>query len=347
MECLQTLAVPPAVGRWLSPADQNPQGAKTVMLGYGYWQRRFGGERTAIGRAINVDGETRTIVGVMPRGFRMVDQEFDILVPLALDPTNQKLGGFGYYGIGRLKPGVTLQQANADIAPLVNVWMDSWSNGPHTYPHYYDIWHITPNFRPLKQLVVGDVGSVLWLVIGTVGLVMLVACTNVANLLLVRAESRHQELAIRAALGAGRARIARELLVESLVLGLIGGAVSHRRRLRRPAASRRHWPGGAAPPQRSRSRRPLARLHAPALGILRPALRLNSGLQIRALRRFAQAGRFQPHGQRRPRLPPFARHARCCASGHGAGAHGLLAAHDPHLRRVAQCRAGIRRPQPH
>ncbi|MFZ0302933.1 MAG: ABC transporter permease [Terracidiphilus sp.] len=223
---LQTLAVPPAVGRWLSPADQNPQGAKTVMLGYGYWQRRFGGERTAIGRAINVDGETRTIVGVMPRGFRMVDQEFDILVPLALDPTNQKLGGFGYYGIGRLKPGVTLQQANADIAPLVNVWMDSWSNGPHTYQHYYDIWHITPNFRPLKQLVVGDVGSVLWLVLSTVGLVMLVACTNVANLLLVRAESRHQELAVRSALGAGRARIARELLVESLVLGLIGGAVA-------------------------------------------------------------------------------------------------------------------------
>ena len=223
---LQTLAVPPAFGRWFTPADQDPNGAKSVMLGYGYWQRRFGGDRTAIGRAINVDGETRTIVGVMPRGFRMVDQEFDILVPLALDPTNQKLGGFGYNGIGRLKPGVTLQQGDADIAPLINVWMDSWSNGPHTYQHYYDIWRITPNFRPLKQLVIGNVGSVLWLVMSTVGLVMLVACTNVANLLLVRAESRHQELAVRSALGAGRARIARELLVESLVLGLVGGAVA-------------------------------------------------------------------------------------------------------------------------
>jgi predicted permease len=223
---LQTLGVPPAVGRWFSPADQDPRGAKSVMLGYGYWQRRFGGDRTAIGRAINVDGETRTIVGVMPRGFRMVDQEFDILIPLALDATNQRLGGFGYNGIGRLKPGVTVLQANADIAPLMSVWMDSFSNGPHTYQHYYDSWHITPNFRPLKQLVIGDVVSVLWLVMSTVGLVMLVACTNVANLLLVRAEGRHQELAVRSALGAGRARIARELLVESLVLGLVGGAVA-------------------------------------------------------------------------------------------------------------------------
>ena len=223
---LQTLAVPPAVGRWFNSADQDPNGAKSLMLGYGFWQRRFGGDRNMIGRAIEVDGETRTIVGVMPRGFRMINQDFDILVPLALDPTNEKLAGFGFNGIGRLKPGVTIEQADRDIAPLINVWMNSWTNGPHTYPHYYDIWRIKPNFLPLKQAVVGDVGSVLWVVMATLGLVMLVACMNVANLLLVRAESRHQELAIRSALGAGRARIARELLVESLVLGLLGGAAA-------------------------------------------------------------------------------------------------------------------------
>jgi predicted permease len=196
------------------------------MLGYGYWQRQFGGSASVIGQAVEVDGETRTIVGVMPRGFRMVDQEFDILVPLALDPANQKLAGFGFNGIGRLKPGVTLQRANADIAPLVNRWMDSWSKGPGTNPHYYEVWHIKPNFVLLKQLVIGDVGSVLWIVMATVSLVMVIVCANIANLLLVRAESRHQELSIRSALGAGRARIARELLVESVLLGLLGGAAA-------------------------------------------------------------------------------------------------------------------------
>jgi predicted permease len=196
------------------------------MLSHGYWQRRFGGDRSVIGRSIQVDAQTREIVGVMPRGFKMVDTDFDLLLPLAFDRRNQKLAPFGYEGIGRLKPGVNLAQADADVARLIPVWMDSWSNGPGTNPHWYERWKITPGFRPLKQRVVGDVGGVLWVVMATVGLVMLIACTNIANLLLVRAESRQQELAIRAALGAGRARIARELLTESVTLGLMGGVIA-------------------------------------------------------------------------------------------------------------------------
>jgi predicted permease len=223
---LQTLSVPPLMGHWFTQAEQDPHGSKAVMLSYGYWQRKFGGDRYIIGRAIQVDAETRTIVGVMPRGFRLVDKDFDLLVPMALDHSHQILAGFGNNGIARLKDGVSTQQANADLARLIPKWMDSWSNGPGTNPHYYDRWKITPNLRPLKTLVIGNIGSVLWVVMGTVGLVMLVACTNVANLLLVRAEGRHQELAIRSALGAGRARIARELLVESVLLGLLGGAVA-------------------------------------------------------------------------------------------------------------------------
>jgi predicted permease len=223
---LQTLDVPPAVGRWLAQADQDPHGGKTVVLSYGYWQRRFGGDRSVIGRAIQVDAQTREIVGVMPRGFRLVDRDFDLLVPLALDRANQTLAGFGYYGIARLKPGIQIAQADADIGRLIAVWMDSWSNGPGTNPHYYERWRITPGFRSLKQQVIGSISGVLWVVMATVGLVMLIACTNVANLLLVRAESRHQELSIRAALGAGRMRIARELLIESVSLGLLGGVIA-------------------------------------------------------------------------------------------------------------------------
>jgi predicted permease len=223
---LETLAVPAAQGRLFSAVDQQPNGSKTVILSYGYWQRKFGGDPSVIGRTIQVDSIARQVVGVMPRGFRMVDKDFDLLEPLALDRNHQILAGFGFDGIARLRSGVSIPQANADIARLIPRWMDSWSNGPGTNPHYYEVWRITPNLRPLKQQVIGNIGSVLWVVMSTVGLVMLIACTNVANLLLVRAEGRHQELAIRSALGAGRARIARELLLESVLLGLLGGVCS-------------------------------------------------------------------------------------------------------------------------
>jgi predicted permease len=223
---LETLGVPPLLGRWLSAADQDPRGAKTVMLSYAYWQKRFGGDRGVLGRSIDVDGVTRTIVGVMPNGFHVVDDQFELIIPIGFDPTHETLAGFGFTGIGRLKPGVTLAQANADISRLIGVWMDEWTNGPGTNPHYYEVWRITPSFIPLKQAVVGDIGSVLWVVMATVGLVMLIACVNVANLLMVRAEARQQELSIRAALGAGRGRIARELMIESVMLGLLGGVIS-------------------------------------------------------------------------------------------------------------------------
>jgi hypothetical protein len=173
---LQSLAVPPLRGRWLSAADQDPNGAKSVMLSYGYWQRRFGGDPSVIGRSIQVDSQTRTIVGVMPRGFRMVDQNFDLIIPLGFDPHHETLAGFAFLGIGRLRPGISISQADADIARLVPFWMDSWTNGPGTNPHGYERWRITPVFRPLKQEIVGDVSKVLWVVMGTVGLVMLIVC---------------------------------------------------------------------------------------------------------------------------------------------------------------------------
>jgi len=222
---LQTFDVPPAVGRWLLQADHVPGGPQRVMLSYGYWQRRFGGSTTVVGQNITLDSQPREIVGVMPAGFQFVDADFDIVVPFAFDRGKLILAGFGFHGVARLKPGVAIAEANADIARMLPIWMDSFSNGPGTNPHIYETWKIIPMLRSLKQEVIGNVGELLWVVMGTIAVVMLIACANVTNLLLVRVEARQQELAVRAALGAGRARIVRGLLVESLMLGLMGGGV--------------------------------------------------------------------------------------------------------------------------
>jgi predicted permease len=222
---LQALDVPPAVGRWLSDADQVPRGPQRVMLSYGYWQRRFGGDPSVVGRTITVDARPREIVGVMHEGFRLVDTDFDVIVPLAFDRRNLILAGFGFDGVARLKPGMTIAEANADLTHMLPIWMDSWTNGPGTNPHFYETWKITPMIRPLKREVIGNVSDVLWVVMGTIGLVMLIACANVTNLLLVRVDARQQELAVRAALGASWGRIVRALLVESLMLGLMGGVL--------------------------------------------------------------------------------------------------------------------------
>lgn len=217
---LQALNVPPAVGRWLSQADQVPHGPERVMLSYGYWQRRFGGTQIAVGENIMLDSRPREIVGVMPKGFQIVSQDFDVMVPFAFERNNLSLAGFGYYGIARLKPGITISQANADMARMLPIWMDSWSNGPGQDSHIYETWKITPTIHPLKQEVIGNIGELLWVVMGTIGVVMLIACANVTNLLLVRVEARQQELALRAALGAGWARIVRILLLESVMLAM-------------------------------------------------------------------------------------------------------------------------------
>ncbi|HLW76937.1 MAG TPA: ABC transporter permease, partial [Bryobacteraceae bacterium] len=222
---LQALGVPPAIGRSLGPGDQSVDSPLTLMLGYAYWQRRFGGDPSVIGRNLTVGGRSMQIAGVMPAGFRFLNTDADLILPARFNRANLILAGFGYRGIARLKPGVTIEQANADLARLLPVWMASWSNGPGTNPKSYEVWRITPNLRPLKAEAIGNIASALWILMATIGVVLLIACANVANLLLVRAETRRQELAVRAALGAGWARIVHELLLESMLLGLIGGAI--------------------------------------------------------------------------------------------------------------------------
>jgi predicted permease len=222
---LDALQVQPAAGRWFSPTDDDPGSPSTVILTYGYWQRRLGGRDSAVGSSLTVDGKPRTIIGVMPSGFRFLSVNADLLFPMRFERNKIFLGNFSYQGIARLKPGVTLRQANADVARMLPTWLNAWPTPPGFSRSLFENAHLAPKVQPLKQEVVGDIGATLWVLMGTIGLVLLIACANVANLLLVRAGSRQQELAVRAALGAGWGRIARELLLESMALGVVGGAI--------------------------------------------------------------------------------------------------------------------------
>jgi predicted permease len=223
---LPLLGVRPMLGREFSREDDSPGTPETVMLTYGYWRRKFGGDGSVVGRTLVVDGTGRQVIGVLPRRFHFLDWEDPALVmPFRLDRSKTHLGNFSYEGVARLKPGITMEQANADVARMLPIVMSSFPAPPGFSIKLFEEARIGPNLRPLKQDVVGDVGNVLWVLMGSIAIVLLIACANVANLLLVRVEGRRQELALRAALGAGWGRIAGELLLEAVTLGLVGGAL--------------------------------------------------------------------------------------------------------------------------
>jgi len=224
-EILPMLGVRPALGRWFSARDDAPGSPPTMVLMYGWWQARFAGDRSVIGRSIVVDGVPREVTGVMPADFRFLDQDVSFAVPLQFDRNKAFLGQFQYPGIARLKPGVTIQQASADIARVIPIALHSFPPQPGLTVKVFEDVRLAPKLHFLKQSLVGDVGRTLWILMGTLGVVLLIACANVANLLLVRAEGRQHELAVRTALGARWTDIARELLMESLALGVLGGAL--------------------------------------------------------------------------------------------------------------------------
>ena len=223
---LPILGVAPALGRLFTRKDDSPGSPQTVLLSYGYWQKKFGGDRSVIGRSITVDGKPREMIGVLPMGFHFLDQQDAALIlPFQWDRSKVKLGNFSQRSLARLKPGVTMAQASADMARLLPVVLRSFPVPEGFSVSLFEKARIMPNLRPLKQDVVGDIGKVLWVLMGSIALVLLVACANVANLLLVRVEGRRQELAIRSALGAGWGRIAAELFFESVVLGVAGSLI--------------------------------------------------------------------------------------------------------------------------
>jgi predicted permease len=223
---LPILGIKPQLGRWFNRVDDSPSGPDTVMLSYDYWRRHFSSNRSVVGQTIRVDGKTRQVIGVMPKEFRFLDWEQPALfLPLRLDRSNTHLGEFSYQGVARLRSGVTMRQANSDVARMWPIVLNSFPAPPGFSLDLFKKARIEPNVRPLSQDVIGDVGKLLWVLMGSIGVVLLIACANVANLLLVRAESRHHELAVCAALGASPWRIAKQFLLESAVLGVLGSAL--------------------------------------------------------------------------------------------------------------------------
>ena len=222
-EFLSTLRVAPLLGRSFVAADDELGAPQTVILSYGYWQRRFGGAADALGKTMTINGTPHAVIGVLPQSFRFLQRPADILVPAGqVVRMIAAYGPMGERAIARLKPGVTLADVSADIERMIPIAIESYPgrNAPGAFVDRYE-----PSPRPLKSYFVGDLGNVLWVLMGTIAMLLAVACANVANLHLARTENRGQELAIRAALGASRGNLARSVLLESTVLGVVGGAL--------------------------------------------------------------------------------------------------------------------------
>jgi putative ABC transport system permease protein len=215
---LRTLGVPPHLGRWIDERDDVPGGARVAVVSHGFWQSRLGSARDVLGTAVRLSGESYTIVGVMPQGFEVPRTEAEILAPLhvVLPEAAAARGVHFLRTTFRLAPGVTEAQAQREVA-AIGARVAPGDPEAETARQWQ---HLN-----LRDRVVGGARTVLLVLLGAVALVLLVACTNFANLLLMRGAARRHELGVRSSLGASRGRIVRQLVTESVVLAVAGGAL--------------------------------------------------------------------------------------------------------------------------
>lgn len=220
-ELFEVLRVQPMLGRPFNAADPLPEGPQVGILAHDSWRSRFGSDPAVLGRTIELDGNTIEIVGVMPESFRFPEPGVEVYTPMYVNPDGP-FGSFGLEAISRLSPGVTPEAAEARLNEVMTLIPERF---PGMDEGFVESAGFNATVRTLRDRMVVDVESVLWIILGTVGFVLLIACANVANLFLVRAESRQKEMAVRAAMGAGRRSVAATFLAESLVLGIAGGVL--------------------------------------------------------------------------------------------------------------------------
>jgi predicted permease len=217
-EFFSVLGVEPALGRNFGAGEDEPGAAPVVLISAELWQRKFAGSADVVGRSLTLDDKSYAIIGVLPASFTLY-RNTDVYVPIGQwnnRALQNRSAALGLHGIGRLKPGVTRAQAQADLDGVMQRLAEAYPDANRGNG---------AALVPLRERLVGDVGSVLWMLLGAVGFVLLIACVNVSNLLLARSTARSREFAIRAALGAGRLRLLRQSLTESLLLALMSGGL--------------------------------------------------------------------------------------------------------------------------
>ncbi|MGW8268415.1 MAG: ABC transporter permease, partial [Longimicrobiales bacterium] len=218
---LPLLGIRPAMGRLFIAEDVAPGTGYPIILTHRYWQGPLGGDPEVLSRTLRVEGGEREILGVLPPGARLPATKADMILPLVFNRARTSVGNFSFQSLARLRPGVTPEAASLELAGMTARATEEYPGIPLSELRAREF---TSLVRPFQETVVGGADRILWVVFGTVSIVLLIACANVANLFLVRAEARQVDTALRAALGASRPRLTRQLFTESLLVGLMGGA---------------------------------------------------------------------------------------------------------------------------